>query len=79
MSGTSHTLPTHAQAEQAVIAGVGTPVDLFIAHYEIDGPEDNLWRQRLHAVIKQAYKLGCGDREGDLLAASPLAEGNGDG
>lgn len=65
--GTVHTLPTHKQAEAACLTGVATPVDRFIAHYEIvDGAD--IWRQRLAAVVKQAYKLGWDDREGDLLA-----------
>lgn len=66
--GTAHTLPTHQQAEKAVIAGVSTPIDRFIALYEIDGPDDKIWRQSLAGVIKQAYQLGWNDREGDLLA-----------
>jgi len=61
-------LPTHEQAEKAVLNGTATPLEFFIAHYEIAGPDDSLWRHRLREVIKQAYKRGWDDREGDLLA-----------
>ena len=68
LMGTPHTLPSHPQAEKAVLEGVGTPVDHFVAHYEVVDDAD-IWRQRLTAVVKQAYKLGWNDREGGLLAA----------
>lgn len=61
-------LPTHEEAEARVLRGEASALDHFIANYEIAGKGDVIWRTRLLAAIKDAYKSGWNDREGDLLA-----------